>query len=343
MDIKLRVVGQKLIMLTKYNKFVSDAIDFINLIFELPREWYGYAVTAEFVQGSKTISKPLNSKNSTYLPSEIAEGVCHLALRGSKSNSIVTTDSVALYIDKYIGSNGSGGSEGSGGSYVTVELATPTILIDENGVITASVDQEEGYVIKSSKKADLRLPVHSGGSIKPEKNNKIAVQSGTYVTGDVVIAGDESLDPSNIRKGATIFDVTGEYEGTSGVDLPELNDPAKDEHVFIDKQYINEDGLKRTGSFTIDTELTEQDLLIKRIQSALDGKSSAGSAKPEQEKYIEITNNGVIEIVPDNGYVLSKVEAKVNVATSGGVQMYVDGDTLVITGAVTVENGTLIL
>lgn len=276
MDIKFRVAGQKLMMLTKYNKFVSDAKDFMYLIFDLPREWSGYTVTAEFVQNGKIISKSLNQGNGVYLPSELAAGICLLALRGTNSGSIVTTDSIALYIDKYVGSDRSGGS---GDSYITVELAEPTISVDQNGVVTATVNQEEGYVVKSSKQSSLRLQTHSGGSIVPEKNNKVAVQSGMYTTGDVIISGDKNLDPSNIRKGATIFNVSGEYEGSVGVDLPTINNPAYDEHVFADKEYINADGLKRAGSFTIDVELTEQDYLISQITDALRNKASnAGSA-----------------------------------------------------------------
>lgn len=275
MDIKFRVAGQKLMMLTKYNKFVSDAKDFMYLVFDLPREWAGYAVTAEFVQDGKIISKSLNQGNGVYLPNELSAGICLLALRGTNSGSIVTTDSIALYIDKYVGSDRSGGS---GDSYITVELAEPTISVDQNGVVTATVNQEEGYVVKSSKQSSLRLPTHSGGSIVPEKNNKVAVQSGMYTTGDVIISGDKNLDPSNIRKGATIFNVSGEYEGSVGVDLPTINNPAYDEHVFADKEYINADGLKRSGSFTIDDELTEQDSLISQITSALRNKAAGGGS-----------------------------------------------------------------
>ena len=244
MDIKFRVAGQKLMMLTKYNKFVSDAKDFMCLLFELPAEWSGYSVTAEFVQGGKVISKSLNQKRSVYLPNELSEGVCLLALRGSKTGSVVTTDSVALYIDKYVG------SDGSGDTYITVELSAPTIEVNEGGLITASVNQKEGYVVASSKKASLQLPVHSGGVVKPEKNNKVAVPSGIYTTGDLIISGDKNLDPANIRKGATIFDVQGTYEGSVGMELPEIKNPASSEHVAKGREFINELGVPSVGSLT---------------------------------------------------------------------------------------------
>ena len=37
-----------------------------------------------------------------------------------------------------------------------------------------------------------------------------------------------------------------------------------------------------------------------------------------QEKSVEITENGIVQITPDEGYALSKVTANVNVASSGG-------------------------
>lgn len=41
-------------------------------------------------------------------------------------------------------------------------------------------------------------------------------------------------------------------------------------------------------------------------------------SKTEQEKTVEITENGTVEILPDEGYMLSKVTANVNVSASGG-------------------------
>lgn len=256
MDIKFKVTGQKLMMLTKYNKFVSDAKDFMYLVFDLPREWLGYAVTAEFTQNGRIISKPLNTKNSIYLPSELSEGICLVSLRGESTASIVTTDSIALYIDKYVG------SDGSGDNYITVELSTPTINITENGLITASVTQEEGYVLESSKQASLQLPVHDGGFVKPGKIDKIVTPSGVYTTGDLIVSGDANLDPSNIRKGSTIFDVQGTYEGYHGVELPELSDPGSAEDLVYGKEMIDGDGNVVTGKFELlSTEIAENAFL----------------------------------------------------------------------------------
>lgn len=64
----------------------------------------------------------------------------------------------------------------------------------------------------------------------------------------------------------------------------------------------------------LDDPLTEQAALIEQIKTVLAGKRVSGAAKPEQEKTVEITENGEYEIVPDEGYVLSRVVVTVDVA-----------------------------
>ena len=70
------------------------------------------------------------------------------------------------------------------------------------------------------------------------------------------------------------------------------------------------------GTFTLETEMTEQDGLIERIKAALQGKAAGGPGLPTQEKTVEITENGAYEILPDDGCVLSKVGVTVNVEGS---------------------------
>ena len=60
---------------------------------------------------------------------------------------------------------------------------------------------------------------------------------------------------------------------SSGVQLPEVTNPASTSEVFSGKEYIDENGNKKTGSFSIDSELSQQDTLIAQIQSALEGKA----------------------------------------------------------------------
>lgn len=50
----------------------------------------------------------------------------------------------------------------------------------------------------------------------------------------------------------------------------------------------------------------------------IDTVTTKDGSKPEQEKTVDITENGATEIFPDEGYVLSKVTANVNVPTASG-------------------------
>jgi hypothetical protein len=119
-----------------------------------------------------------------------------------------------------------------------------------------------------------------------------------------------------------------------GTDLPELDSPGTATDLMAGKQLIDSEGKVVDGSFTLEEEITNQDSLIARIKSALQGKVvSGGSELPTQEKTVAIAQNGTHEIVPDDGYALSKVTATVNVPIPDGY--IVPSGTLEIT-----ENGT---
>lgn len=77
---------------------------------------------------------------------------------------------------------------------------------------------------------------------------------------------------------------------------------------------------KGTGKFTLKNEMSEQDTLIEEIKEALKGKTTVETpaSTPTQAKTIEIVKNGTVEVNPDDGYVLSKVTANVNVPIPDG-------------------------
>ena len=66
----------------------------------------------------------------------------------------------------------------------------------------------------------------------------------------------------------------GNIAFSNGVTLPEMSNEAIEDEVFLGKEYIDGDGVKRTGKFTIDEELTEQDTLIAQITNALRNKAA---------------------------------------------------------------------
>lgn len=98
-----------------------------------------------------------------------------------------------------------------------------------------------------------------------------------------------------------------------GTDLPELTNPATAGDLMAGKQMINGDGEAVDGTFTLETEMTEQDSLIAQIQTALQGKASGGG-EPVIEP-LEVIENGTYT-APDGVHGYSPVV--VNVAASGG-------------------------
>lgn len=108
-----------------------------------------------------------------------------------------------------------------------------------------------------------------------------------------------------------------EYFGRVILDLTE--DTITDDKLHKGVTAHDKSGAKVTGTFTLDNEITTQDELITAIKTALQGKASGGGTPtPTQEKTVDITENGTFEVIPDDGYALSKVTANVNVASSGG-------------------------
>ena len=94
-------------------------------------------------------------------------------------------------------------------------------------------------------------------------------------------------------------------EAGNGSVLPELTNEGVASDLMANKELIDSEGNKVTGTFTIDTELSTQDNLITQIQTALEGKASATPTL--QEKTATPTTSSQT-ITPDSNYDgLSKV------------------------------------
>lgn len=99
------------------------------------------------------------------------------------------------------------------GNSPRVEAATPTIDVSAEGLITATTEQEAGYVPGGTKSATQQLTTQAAKTVTPGTTNQTAVASGRYTTGDVDVAGDANLVPENIAEGVSIFGVTGTHSG----------------------------------------------------------------------------------------------------------------------------------
>lgn len=99
------------------------------------------------------------------------------------------------------------------GNSPRVEVATPMIDVSAGGLITATTEQEKGYVPGGTKSATQQLTTQGAKTVTPGTSNQTAVASGRYTTGDVVVSGDANLVPENIAEGVSIFGVQGTLSG----------------------------------------------------------------------------------------------------------------------------------
>lgn len=99
------------------------------------------------------------------------------------------------------------------GNTPKVEQAVPKISVSAAGLITATAEQQEGYVPGGTKSATHQLTTQGAKTVTPGRTAQSAVASGYYTTGEVQVAGDANLVPENIAEGVSIFGVTGTHSG----------------------------------------------------------------------------------------------------------------------------------
>ena len=124
------------------------------------------------------------------------------------------------------------------GNSPRVEVATPMIDVSAGGLITATTEQEKGYVPGGTKSATHQLTTQGAKTVTPTTTNQTAVASGRYTTGDVKVAGDANLVPENIAEGVSIFGVTGTHSGVGG-DVATLTIDADNTYKYA---YVDENG-----------------------------------------------------------------------------------------------------
>lgn len=121
----------------------------------------------------------------------------------------------------YLGSNAvdmQGGFVGGGSS--GVKLQSKTVTPSEN---TQTVNPDSSYDALSSVTVEAISNTYIGSSVTkksaatytPGTSNQ-SIASGQYLSGAQTIKGDSNLIASNIKKGVTIFNVTGSYNEATG-------------------------------------------------------------------------------------------------------------------------------
>lgn len=96
-------------------------------------------------------------------------------------------------------------------SVSTATQATPSISVSSAGLITASATQTAGYVSAGTKTTTSQMTVQAAQTITPSTSDK-TIASGRYLTGTQTIKGDSNLVAGKIKKGVSIFGVTGTYQ-----------------------------------------------------------------------------------------------------------------------------------
>lgn len=177
------------------------------------------------------------------------------------------------------------------GNIATRSLSSPSISVSSNGLITASVSQNSGYVSSATKSATKQLTTQSGTTITPGTSQKTAVSSGRYTTGTVYVAGDSDLVGGNIRKGVNIFGVTGTYEGETKdlVRIEITND--SDTSVYV--CYINSsDYLSYTDTYVRRQGGSDTIYAIRNTVVAIIGGGSAAARMEEWNNVLEQIQDG---------------------------------------------------
>lgn len=93
--------------------------------------------------------------------------------------------------------------------------ATPIISINQSGLITASATQSEGYVSAGTMGATNQMTTQKGKDVYPGTARQLVVPAWRYTIGNIYVNGDSNLTAGNIKKGVSIFGVSGSYEGAS--------------------------------------------------------------------------------------------------------------------------------
>lgn len=86
------------------------------------------------------------------------------------------------------------------------------------GAVSYNLPANGSYTIASgyhngSGKVTQSLTTQGGKTVTPTTSNQTACVSGRWVTGNIICAGASTLTAGNIKKGVTIFGVTGTWQG----------------------------------------------------------------------------------------------------------------------------------
>lgn len=154
-----------------------------------------------------------------------ADGVKYTGTIASKASSDLTVSGATVTAPAgYYGEAASKSiASGSATTPATTITVTPSISVNSQGLITASVSGSQGvtpnvsagYVSKGTSgtitvegSETEQLTTKAAATITPGTSNQ-SIAAGTYLTGAQTISGDPNLVAANIKSGISIFGVAG--------------------------------------------------------------------------------------------------------------------------------------
>lgn len=160
MDIFITVDKQKMRCNNNVRSFVAGTQEFVLFNFLLPDEWDNLTVYAQFTQNGKSYNVYLDSDDKAYLPPEIKEGICTLALRGTRGNTIAVTEPFQLNISA---NPIQGGVSSTGVTLTLYEQLVNRVdeLLEDDGIIIETTERVLQDYLNDDKFAAMALGDHS--------------------------------------------------------------------------------------------------------------------------------------------------------------------------------------
>lgn len=225
MDVRINVVGQKLVVSSNYIKIIGGSNKFIKFIFSLDGGWSGLMPYAQFTQDGTSYNVYLDENNSVFLPPEINEGVCTLTLGGTGNGVVATTDFVKFNITNGILTEGQESTDITESMYE--QLVDRVISIRDaqtefNDAIASesdariAADAEIRQLIdneaeqRTSYVNDLQLAIDAANNSNVALSQRIASEANTRATADTAM--QEQIDSYKTSVGNTVSNYKTETE-----------------------------------------------------------------------------------------------------------------------------------